>query len=209
MTFEQVYLAAKRPAWIGRAKMFSLYSGVKYVLADGIAGDVVECGVAKGGSALVLAAALAGERHLWLFDTFEGLPKPSKKNPDYKKAMTKVGGCRGTIEQVKALLEQHDLLEGACWSKGLYERTLKRPPVTQIALLHIDCDWYESYKAVLDALYDRVSPGGLIQMDDYGHWQGARKAVDEFFKRRKIDPQLITLDPPTGRLHIKPMEATA
>lgn len=207
MTFEQVARIAAKPAWIGRAKMYSLYSGVKYVLAEGIAGDVVECGVAKGGSALVLAAALAGERRLWLYDTFAGLPKPSKDNPDYAKAVKKTGGCKGTKQQVLGLLERHDLSRRVQLVKGLYQETLQYPGVGQIAFLHIDCDWYESYMAVLGALYPRVSPGGLVQFDDYGHWAGAKKAVDEFFKRRKIDPQLMVLDPPTGRLHLKPRGA--
>ena len=203
MTFEQVARIAAKPAWIGRAKMYSLYSGVKYVLSEGIAGDVVECGVAKGGSALVLAAALAGTRRLWLYDTFEGLPKPSKANPDYAKAMTKVGGCKGSMELVQGLLTKHGLRHRVLLVKGLYEQTLQCPGVDRIALLHVDCDWYESYMAVLNGLYDRVSPGGVVQFDDYGHWAGAKKAVDEFFKRRKVDPQLMVLDPPSGRLHIK------
>lgn len=68
---------------------------------------------------------------------------------------------------------------------------------------HLDCDWYESVKVCLDHLYDRVSPGGLIQIDDYGHWKGARKAVNEFFLRRSIEVRLRRLDY-SGRQMIKP-----
>jgi (2Fe-2S) ferredoxin len=87
--------------------------------------------------------------------------------------------------------------------KGLFQDTVPRCDVGPIAVLHLDGDWYESVKVCLDHLYDRVSPGGVIQIDDYGHWEGARKAVDEFMVARRLTGPLRYLDY-TGRQLIKP-----
>ena len=90
--------------------------------------------------------------------------------------------------------------------KGLFQDTLATAGVRSIAVLHLDCDWYDSVKACLDHLYDRVSPGGIIQFDDYGHWAGTRKAVDDFFRHRAIELRLRRLDY-TGRQFVKPFPA--
>jgi hypothetical protein len=86
---------------------------------------------------------------------------------------------------------------------GWFQDTLQNAPVESISLLHLDGDWYESVKMCLDSLYDKVSPGGAIQFDDYGHWAGARKAVDEFMMNRRICSPLRRLDF-SGRQLIKP-----
>jgi O-methyltransferase len=91
--------------------------------------------------------------------------------------------------------------------KGLFQETLPAVTVSPIALLHIDGDWYESVKTCLDNLYDKVSPGGIIQFDDYGYWKGARKAVDEFFEARGIRPDLTKLDY-SGRSLVKPLSSS-
>jgi hypothetical protein len=87
--------------------------------------------------------------------------------------------------------------------KGLFQNTLPTMPAERIAVLHVDGDWHDSVRGCLEALYDRVVPGGVIQFDDYGFWQGARKAVDEFFASRGIKPVLIKLDY-SGRQYVKP-----
>jgi len=74
--------------------------------------------------------------------------------------------------------------------EGWYQETLADPAVDSIALLHLDCDWYESVKLAIDALYDRVNPGGCIVLDDYGRWPGARRALHEAMAARGIDPTL-------------------
>lgn len=92
--------------------------------------------------------------------------------------------------------------------KGLFQETLPRRRSGPIALLHLDGDWYESIRVCLETLWDNVSPGGIVQIDDYGAWAGARKAVDEFFSARNISARLTYIDP-TGRQIIKPMAPEA
>lgn len=174
-----------------------------------IAGDVVECGTSRGGSAALMALTLrrlGSRRSIWLFDTFEGLPAPSGADPDFEIANLFVGTCVGSLQNVRSFFEQLQIAEEAVLVKGLFQETLASSPVEQIAALHIDGDWYESVKACLDSLYDLVVCGGIIQLDDYGYWQGARKAVDEFLEQRGIRVPLRVLDY-SGRSLIKPHRA--
>jgi hypothetical protein len=103
---------------------------------------------------------------------------------------------------VKALFQSLQIDEDVHLVKGLFQQTLPATDIPRIALLHIDGDWYDSVKVCLEHLYDRVVPGGIIQFDDYGYWQGAKKAVDEFFARRGLDPQIEPLDY-SGRFMVK------
>ena len=171
----------------------------------GIAGAVVECGTARGGSAALLGLALKEFRErrlLWVFDTFEGMPPPTAADPDYEIAALYTGSCRGDLANVTSLFERLHILEDARFIKGRFEDTIPKIDTGPIAVLHVDGDWYESVKVCLDQLYDRVSPGGIIQIDDYGHWEGARKAVDEFLRARHIAAPLRYLDY-TGRQLVK------
>ena len=176
-------------------RLLSLHRAVLYVEENRIPGDLVECGVGRGGSAAMMSLTLANRsRKVWLFDTFEGLPKPSKQNPDYRIASLWTGTCRGTLEEVKQAFHQLEIEENAVFVPGLFQQTLPGCPVRSIAILHVDGDWYESVMATLENLYDRVSPGGIIQFDDYGHWAGARRAIDEFMKARRITQPLRRID---------------
>jgi len=156
-----------------------------------------------------LALKRLGERRLlWVFDTFEGLPPPTEADADWEIARLYTGSCRSTREEVEALFEQLSILGETRLVKGLFQDTLPHVDPGAIALLHIDCDWYEGVRVCLDSLYDRVSPGGVIQFDDYGHWAGARAAVEAFFHRRGIEPCLRRLDY-TGRQMTKPAPAAS
>jgi hypothetical protein len=171
-----------------------------------IAGDVVECGAARGGSAALMGLTLSllgAERVLWVFDTFEGLPPPTLDDPDFETAKAYTGECRGELDEVVALFERLGILRNSRFVKGLFQETLHSCPIEEIAVLHIDGDWYDSVRTCLYELYERVSPGGIIQFDDYGHWAGARRAVDEFLRERGIAVPLTRLDY-TGRQMIKP-----
>jgi O-methyltransferase len=171
-----------------------------------IAGDLVECGAARGGSALLLtlaAARLGDARRTWVFDTFEGLPEPSAADPDFAEAKQYVGTCRGELHEVEALFASAGVRDRVTFVKGLFQDTLAERPVPRIAVLHLDGDWYDSVRVCLERLYDGVAPGGIIQIDDYGHWAGARKAVDEFFRRRGMPARLRYVDY-TGRTFTKP-----
>lgn len=195
--FSRLYRTVKPYTMCSNARLRSLHRGVRYVVHNGICGDLVECGCARGGSAALMALTLRelGERRpLWLFDTFEGLPAPTGDDPDYHIADLWTGGCVGSLEEVRELLQTLGVDDRVECVKGLFQQTLPRSRIGRIALLHIDGDWYESVKACLEHLYDKVAPGGWIQFDDYGYWQGARKAVDEFFQKRGIREALEKVD---------------
>ncbi|MGB3204786.1 MAG: TylF/MycF/NovP-related O-methyltransferase [Crinalium sp.] len=202
------YYRLVRPYTIcSRARLRGLYQATEYVVKHNIEGDVVECGTARGGSAALIGLTLNqfnSAKQLWVFDTFEGLPSPTDADPDYESAKYWTGKCRGELAEVEKMLKDLNISERIHLVKGLFKDTLPVTNVQKIAAIHLDGDWYESTKCCLDYLYDRISPGGVIQIDDYGRWAGARKAVDEFFKNRGISVKLRYIDY-SGRQFIKPL----
>src|SRR4029077_4245895 len=118
-------------------------------------------------------------REILLFDTFEGLPEPTRENPDYERAVQFAGKCRGGLEEVEGLFQRLGLRNYRL-IKEMFQETLPVADTGAIGLLHIDGDWYESTRVCLENLWDSVSEGGIVQIDDYGEWQGCKKAVDEF-----------------------------
>ena len=208
--FSSLYRRVRAHTMCSNARLRGLYRALRYVVGRDITGDVVECGSARGGSAALMALTLRrlkSQRKLWLFDTFEGLPAPTSQDPDFELADLFTGTCVGTLDEVRGLFEKLNIAENVEFVKGLFQETLPVTPVSRIAVLHIDGDWYESVKVCLDVLYDKVVPGGMVQLDDYGYWQGARKAVDEFLGRRGIQAPLQRLDY-SGRFLIKPGAVT-
>jgi len=204
--FARLYSMVHPYTMCGRARLRRLYTGVRYVVEKDIAGDIVECGVAFGGSAALMGLTLksmGAHRKLWAFDTFEGLPAPTAADPDYDAALPLTGAFRSEMSDVMQLFKRLGILENTAFIKGLFENTVPRSAVARIAVLHLDGDWYESVKVCLDHFYDRVTSGGVIQIDDYGHWAGARKAVDEFLEGRAIPGGLRYVDY-SGRQLIKP-----
>jgi hypothetical protein len=203
--FARAYRTVRPYTVSGPARLRGLYDAACDVARRGVAGDLVECGTARGGSAALLGLAMKDcglDRILWVFDTFAGLPPPTVADPDYEIAVRYTGTSRGELADVTSLFERLGIRAHARLVKGRFEETLPRCEVGAIAVLHIDGDWYESVKVCLDTLYDRVSSGGIIQIDDYGHWEGARKAVDEFLAIRGIASPLHYVDY-TGRQLLK------
>jgi len=149
----------------------------------GIEGDIVECGVYKGGSAAVLGSAMVRldderPRKLWLFDSFAGMPPAGEQDGAFSHTL-KVTYV-GSEQQTRALLGQAGVPPGRFEIvKGLYADTF---PTVEIPLLHIDCDFYEPHKLTLEKFYPAVSPGGFVVLNDYGIYKGARAATDEFFE---------------------------
>ncbi len=204
--FGALYRKIRPFSMMSHARLHGIYSGVAHVLHRGIPGALVECGTARGGCAALMGLVCQQwkqPRDLWVFDTFEGLPPPSQNDPEYELAKSKAGTCRGEYEEVRGLLESLGVMDRAHLVKGLFQDTVPTSDVQQIALLHLDGDWYESTRVCLEHLYDKVSPGGIIQIDDYGHWAGSRKALHEFLEARNIHVDLKYLDY-TGRQFIKP-----
>ena len=179
------------------ARLRGLYRAARHIVENRIPGDVVECGVARGGSSALMALVLRdleSDKTVWAFDTFEGIPAPTEHDPDYEIASLYTGSFRGDLEEMRANFQKLGILERFRFVQGRFEDTIPESKIRQIALLHIDGDWYSSVKTCLDHLYDRVSPGGVIQIDDYGFWAGAEKATDEFLNRRNLPHDLLKLD---------------
>jgi Macrocin-O-methyltransferase (TylF) len=204
--FSQLYRKVRPFTMCGNARLRGLHRAVHYVVAKNIPGDLVECGTAQGGSASLMGLTLkrlGSPRTLWVLDTFEGLPAPTAEDPDREIAQLYTGSCRASVAEVSALFERLGILGECQLVKGRFQETLPAFGPRNIAVLHIDGDWYDSVRVCLEELFDQVSPGGVIQIDDYGHWKGARRAVDEFMKNRSIKGRLQRLDY-TGRQLIKP-----
>jgi hypothetical protein len=156
-----------------------------------VPGDIVECGVSLGHGALVfllLSEYVGVPRTYWGFDSFEGFPEPVAK--DEQTPIKGPGFWANPPETVMKVLRDGRIPED--WIrdrvrlvKGWFQDTLPKYD-GRIALLHLDCDLYESYKTCLETLYDRVEPGGIVMFDEYAdkRWPGAAKAIDEFFAGR-------------------------
>ena len=204
--FASLYRQVRSYTMCSNARLRGLHRAVRHVEKHRIPGDIVECGSARGGSAALMGLTLLrlrSQRNLWLFDTYEGLPAPSAQDPDFELAELFTGTHVGTLSEVRELFQRLEIGENVQFVKGLFQETLPVIAMGQIAVLHIDGDWYESVKVCLECLYDKVVGGGVIQFDDYGYWKGARRATDEFLEKRGIEAALQRLDY-SGRMLIKP-----
>lgn len=215
-----VYKKVKPYTMTSPARIFSLCEAVQYVVDNNIEGDVVECGVWKGGSMMAVAETLLGagdsRRNLYLFDTFEGMAPPSDEDVDLAgvtakslllqhsdKEKDESVWCFATLNVVKKAVNSTGYpSEKTHFIKGMVEQTIPLSAPEKIALLRLDTDWYESTKHELEHLFPRLTKGGVLIIDDYGHWQGARKAVDEYFEKNKIKILLNRIDY-TGRIAVK------
>jgi O-methyltransferase len=203
-------------------RIWSLLRAVEYVHDNKVAGDFVECGVWRGGSVMAMIAQLknlnAPERRIWLYDTFEGMTAPTTHDVDSVAGITAAQlldstevadgnnvWCVASIEDVEANLSRTGYArEHLVFVKGDVAVTLKETAPERIALLRLDTDWYESTKAELEILYPKLVPGGVCILDDYGHWKGARKAVDDYFEEIGARPLLMPIDF-SGRIFTKPL----
>lgn len=173
-------------------KLSALYDAASGLEARCISGSFVECGVRNGGSAAVIAAIAApnSKRDLWLFDSWEGLPDPTGLDITDDGQPGHRGQALGDLEQVRELLFSKMNLDPnkIHLEKGWFNQTIPavKDNLGEIALLNLDCDWYESVKFCIEQLYPRVVKGGYVFIDDYYYWRGAKKAVDEFIQRHPL-----------------------
>jgi hypothetical protein len=202
-------------------RIWALVNAIQYISVNRIEGDICESGVWRGGS--IMAAALklmsAGDfRNLWLYDTFGGMTEPIECDkaiangaPAYEEWKKYQRGsalnewCFASLDDVRRNVTSTGYpMELVRFVAGKVEETLSAPSNIpgKIALLRLDTDWYESTKAELEALYDRLSPGGVVIIDDYGYWEGQRRAVDAFFASRPRKPLLGRIDS-IGRIGVK------
>jgi O-methyltransferase len=172
-------------------ELFNLYKLACAVQKRGVPGAIVECGVCNGGSAAVLASAFAASprRLLWLYDNFDGLPPADPEDGAVAPLFT--GMFKGTVDNVgKVLAKVGFPPERVVLRNGLFAHTFAQPLPDQVALLHINSDWYESELLSLKTFYPRMPDGGVVILGDYGYWEGARKAFYAFCRECDAEPLL-------------------
>jgi O-methyltransferase len=198
-------------------RLAALIDGVEHVARAGVPGAVVECGVWKGGSMMAAALTLvrlgATDRDLYLFDTFQGgmtEPTPEDEDSAYDGYSLRAMWERRTnwigvpVEEVRDAIASTGYPMGRVHLvEGPVEETVPERAPERIALLRLDTDWYASTRHELEHLYPRLESGGLLVLDDYGHYAGARRAVDEYLTAQEARLFLHRIDY-TGRIAVKP-----
>lgn len=189
--FTQIYHMVSDYTMVPPKRLYSLYKIIKNVCIQDIAGDVVECGVAGGGSTALMAYIMKKyskrPRTLYAFDSFDGMPEPTeldtlRNGTSANDTGWGAGTCAAPIQSVREICAKLGVSEIVKPVKGYFQDTLPQniSAIGPIAFMHVDGDWYESTKCILENLYAQVVEGGLVQIDDYGYWAGCRKAVHEF-----------------------------
>lgn len=191
---------AQAHSMIGNRRMTNLREIAEYVMENNIPGDFIETGVWRGGACIMLRAVLKAygdtQRRVFLADSFCGLPAP---NPEIA---ADAGDQHYTFSElfvssqnVRENFAKYDLLDDqVCFLEGWFSDTLPTAPIDQIAILRLDGDMYESTIDALNALFDRVTPGGFVIIDDYGAVEGCQRAIHDFRASREIDDPLFDID---------------
>jgi hypothetical protein len=217
---KQLFLSVRPYTMTGIERIGALRESVQYVCRHEIPGEIVECGVWKGGSMMAVAKTLmecgSASRSLFLFDTFEGMPLPGEYDKDVSgndasslldrtrdRKNSDVVWAVGPAEVVRGAMRETAYPEDKLvFVKGKVEETVPAQAPAHIALLRLDTDWYESTYHELVHLYPRLSVGGVLIIDDYGHWHGARRAVDQYIAERGLKLLLNRIDY-TARICVK------
>ncbi len=200
------------------ARMYALYEAIRYVARHDIPGDVVECGLWKGGSSMLAALTLQAcgdvKRKIYLYDTFSGMSKPTEEDVNFSgqsalPKWTKTDRGRfnewgfGSRQEVERNMESTGYPRGKLmFVQGMVEDTLPKVMPEKISLLRLDTDWYASTYHELTHLFPRLAVGGVLIVDDYGHWKGAKAAVDRYLQEQSI-PLLLNRIDYTGRIGVK------
>ena len=184
----------------------ALYDSLEYIRANNIQGDFVECGVWKGGNILGIIEYLAfhkmTDRKVFLYDTFEGMTPPQDIDKDLngRKAESILEDvmCISPIDEVReTILRSSFPMANVTFVVGDVCKTLNNANnlhKNNLALLRLDTDWYASTKKEMEVLYPKLNFGGVLIVDDYGHWKGSKTAVDEYFEGQGILPRIEQID---------------
>jgi hypothetical protein len=205
----------------GHARLAALLDGVRYCIRRDVPGAFAECGVWRGGSVLAMILTLqelgVSDRDIHLYDTFEGMTAPTEADTSalhppaletwretdgrpYQELFDPKVFDEGSVREI--LSSTGYPAERLHFVRGPVEETLPDRAPAQLALLRLDTDWYESTLHELVHLYPRLEDGGVLIIDDYGHWEGARRAVDEYFAEA-APPLLLNRIDYTGRIAVK------
>jgi hypothetical protein len=201
------------------AAVAALGDAVRYIHANRVPGAIVECGVWKGGSMRAVAKTLLelGETDidLYLFDTFEGMSEPTEEDVMWtgeradailaRESKDTNFWARAGLDEVREVMHALPYPQARIhFVQGKVEDTIPDQAPSEIALLRLDTDWYESTRHELVHLYPRLAPGGVLILDDYGWWRGAGRATDEYFQENGPAPLLARIDHEGRRMAIKP-----
>jgi hypothetical protein len=204
------YVMSKNLTMVSLERLYTTVMACKHALDQDIEGDFVECGVWRGGNAIVAAEIFKlykSDKSVWLFDTFKGMTAPTgldvqisngrpAKNQfiSYQKESHNEW-CYASIDDVRRNFLNRGLISNIFFIEGDVCKTLDAPNLpNKICVLRLDTDWYESTKKELETLYPKLSIGGTLIIDDYGHWSGSKKATDEYFKKHHNRPFLQCTD---------------
>ena len=209
--FEKIHDLSRPFTGTNTECLYNMFRAIQYVVKNNIKGAIMECGVSQGGMMMSAAAALSSmriiDRELWLYDTYTGMAKPTERDKYIKGKKPVMGKWesldRGThnawnatpLEQVKERMESTGYpKEKMVFVKGRVEDTIPGQIPDHIAILRLDSDWYESTKHEMRHLFPRLVKGGVLIIDDYGTFQGARDVVNEYVAEHGISILLINSD---------------
>ncbi len=215
--FLKLYSICKPYTMTSKERMYALYKSTEHIAKKNLPGDIVECGVWKGGSTMLIALTLLHfnnkSKKIYLYDTFEGMSEPTDddfsldKNVNAKHFWKKKKKeninlwCFGSLEEVQQnMFSTQYPKDQLVFVKGKVEETIPEIIPEKISLLRLDTDWYESTKHELIHLFPVLQQNGVLIIDDYGHWAGAKKACDEYFAD---NPLLLNRIDYTARIAIK------
>lgn len=199
-------------------RIHALARAVEYVVGARIPGAIVECGVWRGGSMMAAALTLLRleetDRELWLYDTFAGMTEPGEEDVRHsgerasdllaEKQRTSELWAYASLDDVRSAMFSIDYpRERIRFVEGPVEKTVPDVMPDEIALLRLDTDWYASTRHELHHLYPRLARGGVLILDDYGYWEGQRRAVDEYLEEERIAILLNRVDH-SARIGVKP-----
>lgn len=217
----EIYNKVRPFTMCGRPRTYATINAVKHIINNKIPGDIIECGVYKGGQIMAMILTLLTykirDREIYLYDTFEGVPMPEswekavkhggsavKRYKKFEREDGSSGWCRSELEEVRKNVFSLDYPKSKIhFVKGLVEETLPNSTHESVAFLRLDTDLYSSTKIELEILYPKIPNNGVIIIDDYGHWSGAKKAVDEYIAKNNLSVTM-KVDDGTGRTIIKP-----
>ena len=216
---KEIITKVRKETMTSNERIFSLIEATKYIIKSSVEGDIVECGVWRGGSVMAILEVLkemrSNDKSIYLYDTFDGMSEPTSDdvaidgrlakqllNESKKDEQNVIWAYSGLDVVKKNVYASGYDINKIHFVRGKVEDTIPGIVPDKISLLRLDTDWYESTRHELECLFPRLSKGGIIILDDYGHWQGARKATDEYFAKNNINIFLSRSDY-TGRIAVK------